>query len=105
MSTTFNWTVEKMICAPELEGHTDVVTSVMFACAGTDGTHGAEIRDTCAIPYHADSFVAYQDLTQDQVLAWLDAQGINRPYIEQLVQQKISDQYQNLQIQDPPWVS
>jgi hypothetical protein len=104
MSTTFTWAVEKMICAPEFEGHNNVVTSVTFVCSGTDGNKTSEIRDTCSIPYQPDGFTAFSDLTLDQVLAWLDSLAINRPYIEQLVQEKITDQYQNLQPLDPPWV-
>lgn len=105
MSTSYTWTVDSMVVAPTLEGHTDVVTAVNWRCTGTDGTTTVSKADNCPIPFQGGTFVAYPDLTLDEVLGWLDAIGINRPYIQDLVQEEITAQTQVQQVMSPPWIS
>lgn len=105
--TAINWTVTAMDCYPQEDGHTDVVFTVHWTCAGTDGTYNASVYSTCAIPAPTGSaFTPYADLTQNQVLGWVWANGVDKDATEAAVQSQI-ETAKNPPIVQPalPWVS
>lgn len=76
MAIQYKWIFEdnSLDTAPSQDGLTDVVKTVHWRLAGTDGdiyadTYGAM---ACATPSETD-FTAYPDLTEDQVISWLEA--------------------------------
>ena len=103
--TTINWTVTAMDCYPQEDGHTDVVFTVHWTCAGTDGNYNASIYSTCAIPAPTGSaFTPYADLTQNQVLGWIWANGVDKDATEAAVQQQINNQINPPVVTPPlPW--
>jgi len=97
MTATINWTVTAMDCYPQADNETDVVFNVHWTCSGVQDTYTASVYSTCSLP-PADpaSFIPYADLTQEQVLGWCWANGVDKDSAEAAVAQQIQNQI------DPP---
>jgi hypothetical protein len=97
-----------MTCYPEVEGYTDVVFGVYWVCSGVQDTYSTQVaaRSACIIPLPTASFIPYADLTQEQVLDWIWANGVDKAAVELQVQDLI-----DLQINPPvvtlplPWAA
>ena len=106
MATTYKWSVTQMDCYPQSEGETNVVFTVHWTCFGTDGTYNGSVYSTCSVPAPTGSFTPYADLTQDQVLGWIWANGVDKDATEASVAQQIQNQV-NPPVVTPtlPWAS
>ena len=102
---TFNWIVTQMDCYPQADGETDVVFTVHWTCAGTDGTYSSSVYNTQAVTYTAGSpYTPYADLTQNEVLGWIWAAGVDKAATEAAVQQMIDNQINPPVVTPPlPW--
>jgi hypothetical protein len=96
-----------MDCYPQEDGNTDVVFTVHWTCSGTDGTYNGSVYSTCAVTYTAGSpFTPYAQLTQDQVLGWIWAGGVDKTATEAAIQANIDNQINPPIIQPPlPWAT
>jgi len=104
--TTFTWTVTRLNCYSQAKGQTDVVFTVHWACFGTDGTYDGAVYSICSVPAPTDSFTPYASLTQDQVLGWIWANGVDKLSVEAGVQNKINNQINSSVVSPPlPWSS
>ena len=105
--TTFNWQIEQLNCYPQAEGQTDVVFTVHWRLTGTDGTYSGTVYSTCGVTYVAGTpYTPYADLTQNQVLQWIWASGVDKDSAEAAVQQQINNQITPPVISPKlPWVS
>ena len=105
MATAITWTVTAMDCYPQAEGETDVVFTVHWTCAGTDGTYNASVYSTQAVTYVAGTpYTPYANLTQDQVLGWIWSSGVDRAATELAVEQMIQNQINPPVVTPPlPW--
>jgi hypothetical protein len=92
MATTFTWTISAMDCYPSEGGHSDVVFNCHWTCSGTDGTYSGSVYSTCAVPGPGDPFTPYADLTQQQVIGWVWANGVDQAATEAAVQTQINNQ-------------
>jgi hypothetical protein len=91
--TTITWTITAMDCYPHADGQADVVFTAHWTCSGTDGTYNASVYSTCAVPAPTGSaFTPYDQLTQDQVLGWIWANGVDKTATEAAVQTQINNQ-------------
>jgi hypothetical protein len=101
---TFTWIIEWMQCKPTEGNYTDVVISAGWRLNGTQDTYTATIYGTCSFPAPSDPFTPYPDLTQQQVLDWCFANGVNQEASETQVQQLIDNQINPPVVQLPlPW--
>ena len=76
MNITYTWAITAMEMAPSLDGLTDVVTNVKFKYTGTDSDSGFDGVFDGAIPVGTpdpSSFVPLADLTEDEVIAWVQS--------------------------------
>jgi hypothetical protein len=107
MATTFNWTVTAMDCYPQEGGNMDVVFNVHWTCSGTDGTYSGSVYSTCAVPAPTGSdFTPYADLTQQQVIGWVWANGVDQAATEAAVQTQINNQINPPVVTPPlPWAA
>lgn len=96
---TYTWIIEQMQCVPQDGSMTDVVINVAWRCNGTDGTYNATVYSTCAVPAPTGSFTPYADLTQDQVLGWIWANGVDQAATEANLDTQIANMV------NPPVVS
>ena len=106
MSTTFTWSVTALNCYPQADGQTDVVFTVHWTLSGTDGTYNGSVYSTCSVPAPEGTFTPYDQLTQDQVLGWIWANGVDKDSAEAAVQQQIDNQINPPVVTPPlPWVT
>ena len=105
--TTITWVITAMDCYPQEGGNTDVVFNVHWTCSGTDGTYSASVYSTCAVPAPTGSaFTPYANLTQEQVLGWIWADGVDKAVTEAAVQQQIDSQINPPVVTPPlPWTA
>jgi hypothetical protein len=67
--------------------------------------YSASIYNTCQLPAPEGTFTPYADLTQDQVLGWIWANGVDQQATEQAVQTNIDNQINPPIVTPPlPWV-
>lgn len=90
--TTITWTITALDCIPQDGQYTDVVITAHWICAGQDGDYLASIYNTCSFTQPAGAFTPYDQLTQDQVLDWCWASGVDKAATEAAVQQLINNQ-------------
>jgi hypothetical protein len=104
MATTFNWEISQLDCYPQADNQTDVVFNIHWRCTGTDGNYTGTVYSTASVPAPTDSFTEFADLTQEQVLGWVWANGVDQASTEAAVQAQIDNQANppvlNL---NPPW--
>ena len=104
------WTVSAMDCKVSEDNLSDVVFNVHWQCSATevdgDKTYSASVYSTCSVPGPGTPFTPYADLTQDQVLGWIWANGVDKAATEAAVQQQIELQKHPVVVSPPlPWVS
>lgn len=112
MSATITWVIEYMQCVPTEGSYTDVVITAGWRCTGVQTANGTEYTATVYSaagfpqPTEGGSFTPYADLTQEQVLGWCWANGVDQSATEASVQQQIDQQINPPVIQPPlPWAS
>jgi hypothetical protein len=82
MSNTYTWSIERMDCHAQAQGQADVVFTVHWRCSGTDGTHEATIYSSAAVEFKGGEYTPYEQLTQEQVLGWIWAGGVDKDATE-----------------------
>lgn len=112
MSATITWVIEWMQCKPTEGQYTDVVITAGWRCNGaqTAGTPPVDYTSTvygsASFPMPEGTFTPYADLTQDQVLGWCWANGVDKTATEAAVQTQIDNQINPPVIQPPlPWAT
>lgn len=109
MSATITWVIEWMQCKPTEGSYTDVVITAGWRCNGAqtvnDVDYTGTVYGTCSFSQPADgNFTPYAQLTQEQVLGWCWASGVDQAATEAAVQSQIDNQISPPVIQPPlPW--
>ena len=98
---TYNWVITALNCIPQTPEGADFVVTAHWTCNGTDGTYSSSVYSTCSVPGPGDPFTPYASLTQDQVLGWIWANGVDKDSAEAAVAQGIENQI-NPPIVTPP---
>ena len=100
--STITWVITALDCIPNAPEGADYVVTAHWSCNGTDGTYNASVYSTCSFPVvQGDSFVPYASLTQDTVLGWCWANGVDKTATEAAVEQQLQNQI-NPPIVSPP---
>jgi hypothetical protein len=96
MTATFNWTIDQMQTKPSEDGLTDVVASASWRCTGAQVVNGTNYTSTtygqCVFASPTGAFTPYDQLTQQQVLGWCWASGVDQSAIETYVQGLLDQQ-------------
>jgi hypothetical protein len=106
-----DWTVSAMDCKVQEDGLSDVVYQCHWRVSKTevdgDKTYSASVYSTCSVPGpNPASFTPYDQLTQDEVLGWIWANGVDKAATEAAVQQQIYLQKNPVVVSPPlPWAS
>ncbi len=102
---TILWIIERLLVKPIEGSNPDVVITADWRCNGTDETYSGTCYGSCSFQPPSGSFTPYEDLTQEQVLNWCYANGVDKTAIEANVTQQINDQINPPVIAPPlPWV-
>jgi hypothetical protein len=109
---TILWIIERLLVKPTEGSLTDVVITADWRCNGTETTGTGDDEKTysgtcygsASFAPPSGSFTPYKDLTQQQVLDWCFANGVNKTAIEANVTQQINDQTNPPVVAPPlPW--
>ena len=91
-----NWTVTSMDCYVQQDNLSDGVYCVHYQCTDTQTIDGKEysgrVYSTCSLPAPEGSFTPYDQLTQQQVLGWIWANGVDQAATEAAVEAQIQAQ-------------
>ena len=102
--TTISWIIERLLVKPTQGSLTNVVVTADWRCNGTDGTYSGTCYGSASFAAPSNPFTPYDDLTEQQVLGWCYANGVNKTAIEANVTQQIADQINPPVITPPlPW--
>ena len=111
--TTINWIIERLLVKPTEGDKTDVVITADWRCNGTEttgtGDDAKTYSGTCygssSFAPPTENFTPYPDLTEQQVLGWCYANGVDQTAIEANVAKQIADQINPPVIAPPlPWL-
>ena len=87
-----SWIIERLLVKPTEGSYTDVVITADWRCNGSQDSYSGTCYGSCSFAPPTDAFTPYPDLTQDQVLGWCYANGVDKTAIEANVTQQINDQ-------------
>ena len=102
-----NWTISQLDCKVSEGDLSDVCIVAHWQCSDTvDGISGS-VYATCSLPSpDPESFTPYADLTQEQVLEWIWANGVDKDATEAAVLQQIENQKNPPVVAPPlPWAA
>jgi len=92
MNISIVWIIERLLVKPTEGSLTDVVITADWRCNGTDGTYSGTCYGSASFAPPTENFTPYEDLTQDQVLGWCFANGVDQAAIEANVTAQINNQ-------------
>jgi hypothetical protein len=102
---TLSWIIERLLVKPTEGTHTDVVITADWRCNGTQDQYSGTCYGSASFAPPTENFTPYPDLTQDQVLGWCFANGVDKSAIEANVTQQIENQINPPIIAPPlPWL-
>ena len=105
MAATFTWTVSQ--CDRVLAD--GGINNIHWQCSATETASGTEYSGysygTCGLTYDASSsdFIAYDNVTQNDCLSWIYANGIDKDAIETTLQSNIDLQITPTEGTGVPW--
>ena len=102
---TLSWIIERLLVKPTEGTLTDVVITADWRCNGTQDNYSGTCYGSCSFAPPSGSFTPYEDLTEQQVLDWCYANGVDKTAIEANVSLQIENQINPPIIAPPlPWV-
>ena len=73
MTIIYSKQIVSLKCYPEIDGEPDVVFTINWHLLGNEGVYSSNVFCATEVPYTAgQSFIPYTDLTEAQVIAWID---------------------------------
>ena len=101
----FKWVIEQLLVRKVEGSLTDVVINADWRCNGTDETYSGTCYGSCSFQPPSGSFTLYDELTEQQVLDWCYANGVDQAAIEANVSLQIENQINPPVVVLPlPWV-
>jgi hypothetical protein len=88
MANTYTWTITAIDCSTTGANPNTVITA-HWTCSGTDNTYSASIYSTCSFQPSESSFTPYAELTHEQVLGWVWANGVDKDATEEALGQQL----------------
>jgi hypothetical protein len=100
------WVIERLLVKPTEGSLTDVVITADWRCNGSQDQYSGTCYGSASFAPPTGSFTPYPDLTQDQVLGWCYANGVDQAAIEANVSAQIENQINPPVIAPPlPWAA
>ena len=89
---TISWIIERLLVKPTEGSLTDVVITADWRCNGSQDSYSGTCYGSCSFAPPSGAFTPYNELTEQQVLDWCYANGVDQAAIEANVTQQINDQ-------------
>ena len=104
MAITYTFKVTELEVAPSLDGQSDVVTRVRYNYNGVDANgYSGSFAGATPMPAPSGSFIPYNELTQETVVAWLDEVS-DKPHMQEQITKQINNQINPHYVPTPiPW--
>ncbi len=96
--TTINWSISTL----DRRTSDNFVTQAHWQCTAVDGDFSASIYATCGWS-EGQPVTPYASLTQETVLGWVWASGVNKDATEAAVTAQIESQKNPIQASGTPW--
>ena len=96
--TTITWTVTQT----DYETSNGFITTAHWTCNAVDGEYTASIYSTCSWADGTPT-IPYADLTQETVLGWVWANGVDKQATEDALAANIALQKNPTQASGTPW--
>ena len=87
-----SWIIERLLVKPTEGSYTDVVITADWRCNGSQDSYSGTCYGSCSFAPPTEGFTPYDQLTEQQVLDWCYANGVDQAAIEANVTQQINDQ-------------
>ena len=101
----FNWVIEQLLVKKTEGTLTDVVITADWRCNGSQDSYSGTCYGSCSFAPPTENFTPYEDLTQEQVLSWCYANGVDQAAIEANVTAQIEAQINPPVVSLPlPWI-
>ena len=102
--STITWNISQLDCVPQVPEGVDYVICCHWQCTGVDGVYSGQVYSTTSFAVVEGAFTPYADLTQDQVLGWIWASGVDKDATEAAVEGQIEAQINPPIVAPPlPW--
>ena len=95
--TTITWTINNL----ERQASDGLVTVVHWGATATDGDFSASIVNTLQVE-RGDSFVAFDSLTEQEVLGWVQT-AVGKDTVEAALEAQIEAQKNPVKLSGLPW--
>ena len=103
---TILWLIERLLVKPAEGSLTDVVINADWRCNGSQDNYSGTCYGSCSFAPPSGSFTPYDQLTEQQVLDWCYANGVDKTAIEANVSLQIQNQINPPVVALPlPWVA
>ena len=100
-----SWIIERLLVKPTEGTLTDVVITADWRCNGSQDSYTGTCYGSCSFAAPTGSFTPYNELTEQQVLDWCYANGVDQAAIEANVTAQIEAQINPPVVSLPlPWV-
>jgi hypothetical protein len=113
MAVSYSWAITQMTKKPQVNDINDVVVHVRWTLTGTESETGTQGSFPGATPFELDpdntgSFVAFEDLTEEIVVGWLQGVVVDDywNHVTERIQQQIDetdDPVEELNEDGLPW--
>lgn len=102
--TTIVWKINEMACYSSQNNYSNVVYFLRWDCTATDGLKAVSFGADNILSSPTDGFTPYDQLTEDQVLGWLWASGVDKDAIEASLTQSVASMPDPVSVSLPlPW--
>jgi hypothetical protein len=102
---TLSWIIERLLVRKVEGTYSDVVITADWRCNGSQESFSGTCYGSTSFAPPSGDFTPYDQLTQDQVLSWCFANGVDQSAIEANVTQQIENQINPPVIAPPlPWL-
>ena len=89
---TILWLIERLLTKPLEGSNPDVVITADWRCNGSQDNYSGTCYGSCSFAPPSGNITPYPDLTQEQVLSWCFANGVDQSAIEANVTAQIENQ-------------
>ena len=105
MNISIVWIIERLLVKPTEGSLTDVVITADWRCNGSQDQYSGTCYGSASFAPPTENFTPYEDLTEQQVLDWCFASGVDQKAIEANVTAQIENQINPPIIAPPlPWL-